>query len=95
MNNLSKIALAIVFAAGAFIGPAANNANAQGYYYNNRPTFLDRLVGNGYGSGYGSSYGYGNYNYANYGNNGWNGWNGYNNCRGWGHHHHHHHRHCW
>lgn len=98
MNGKIKLyVMASVVALCAVLGPASGSANAQ--YYNGRPTFVDRLFGNGYNNN-----NYGNYgNFGNYGfNRGFggmgyhcggngNGWGG-----GWGNGwHHHHHRHFW
>lgn len=93
-SNIKTYIVASVVALCAIIGPAAGMASAQGYY-NGRPTFIDRIFGNGYNYGNYGNYGYNNYNngfngFRQCGNNGWgngNGWgnNGWHN--GWRHHH--------
>jgi len=105
---MKKYILAAALALCAIVGPTVGSANAQGWFGRGGPTFVDRLVGNGYNNygGYGN-YGYNNFNYGNrwrggcnnngWGNGGWgNGNGGWGNGNGWGNFkHHHHHRHGW
>lgn len=81
-GNFKKYMVASLVALCAIVGPAASMASAQGYY-NGRPTFIDRIFGNGYNYG---NYGY-NGNNGFYNNGGYRqcGGNGYGNAwRGWG-----------